>query len=49
MTQYMLSVLHSGQEELDAVSAEDMQRMFKQVDEFNEEVQAAGAWVSAAG
>src|SRR5438128_549762 len=47
MPQYMLSVHHSP----DAMppAPEDMQKVFDQVDTFNAEVQAAGAWVFAGG
>jgi hypothetical protein len=48
MTQYLLAV--HGDEAADAaVSPEDMQRLYTQVDSFNAEVKAAGAWVFAAG
>ncbi len=50
MTQYMLSVHNEGS---DAVGAEmtpdEMKAIFKAVDTFNAEVQAAGAWVFAGG
>jgi hypothetical protein len=47
MTQYMLSVHYAA----DGVepSEEEMQKAFKQVDTFNEEVKAAGAWVFGGG
>jgi len=46
MTQYLISVIHDW----DALPpAEDMQKVFKQVDEFNEELTASGAWVFAGG
>ena len=48
MTQYLLSVWHDDTFDLDIESA-DAQRMFAQVDAFNAEVQAAGAWVFAGG
>ena len=48
MTQYLLSVWHDDTYEVD-FSSEEAQRMFKQVDAFNAEVQAAGAWVFAGG
>jgi hypothetical protein len=48
MAQYLLSVWHDDNYELD-FEGEDMQRVFKQVDAFNAEVQAAGAWVFAGG
>lgn len=47
MTEYLLSV--HGDENAPAPAPEDMQRMFKAVDEFNAEVQASGAWVFAGG
>jgi len=45
MPQYMLSVHHSP----DAPPPDDMQKAFKQVDAFNAELQAAGAWVFGGG
>jgi hypothetical protein len=48
MTQYLLSVWHDADFELD-VDSPDAQRQFAQVDAFNAEVQAAGAWVFAGG
>jgi hypothetical protein len=48
MTMYMLSVHHSPDAPPPA-NEEDMQKAFKQVDEFNAEVKAAGAWVFAGG
>jgi hypothetical protein len=48
MTMYMLSVHHSP-DALPPASEEEMQKAFKQVDEFNAEVKAAGAWVFAGG
>jgi hypothetical protein len=47
MTQYLLSV-HMV-EGAAVPSPEDMQQMFADVDTFNAEVQAAGAWVFAGG
>ncbi|HWM18939.1 MAG TPA: YciI family protein [Ilumatobacteraceae bacterium] len=47
MTQYLLSVYMTGDEV--EMSEDDMQRVFRQVDEFNEQVKAAGAWVFAGG
>jgi hypothetical protein len=47
MTQYLLSVHHTADEVLP--SPEDMQKAFDQVDAFNQEVQAAGAWVFGGG
>jgi hypothetical protein len=49
MAQYMLSVIHdTGDYEID-FSGDDAQRTMAQVDQFNAEVQAAGAWVFAGG
>jgi hypothetical protein len=48
MTQYLLSV-HGDEAELAKITPDAMQRMFKQVDEFNAEVRAAGIWVFAGG
>ena len=48
MTQYLLSVWHDDTYDID-VNGADAQRMFAQVDAFNAEVQAAGAWVFAGG
>ena len=47
MTMYMLSVHHSP--DAPPPAPDDMQRVFGQVDTFNAEVQAAGAWVFAGG
>jgi hypothetical protein len=47
MTQYMLSV-HTV-EGAAMPSAEDMQRAFSDVDAYNGELQAAGAWVFGGG
>jgi hypothetical protein len=52
MTQYMLSV-HNDPENFDAetadLSPEQMQEMFKAVGDFNDEIQASGAWVFGCG
>ena len=48
MAQYLLSVWHDDTYELD-FSSDDAQRQGAQVDAFNAEVQAAGAWVFAGG
>ena len=48
MTQYLLSV-HGSDEDVAAVPAEDMHTAYAQVDAFNAEVQAHGAWVFAGG
>ncbi|MGH3334439.1 MAG: YciI family protein [Nocardioides sp.] len=47
MTQYLLSVHMSDADEVPP--AEDLDRMYKAVDDFNEKVKAAGAWVFAGG
>jgi hypothetical protein len=47
MTQYLLSVYMTGDEA--EMSEDEMQKVFAQVDEFNEEVKTAGAWVFAGG
>ena len=47
MTMYMLSVHHSP--DAPPPAPDDMQRVFGQVDKFNADVQAAGAWVFAGG
>jgi hypothetical protein len=51
MAQYLLSVWHDSPDydtDID-ISSDDMQRLFAQVDAFNNEVQAAGAWVFGGG
>jgi hypothetical protein len=48
MTQYLLAV-HGDEAEWATMSPEDQQRSYKQVDAFNEELKAAGAWVFAGG
>ncbi len=47
MTQYLLAV-HSIEGEAEP-SPEDMERMYKQVDVFNDELREKGAWVFAGG
>ena len=47
MTQYLLSVYMSGDEQ--APSAEEMDRIYKAVDDFNDKVRSEGAWVFAGG
>ena len=47
MTQYLLSVYMTGDEA--EMSEDEMQKVFAQVDVFNEEVKKAGAWVFAGG
>jgi len=48
MTQYLLSVF-GDEAALAAIPPEEMQRAYKQVDVFNEELKAAGGWVFAGG
>ena len=48
MTQYLLSVWHDDEYDLDFSTA-DAQRQMAQVGAFNEEVEAAGAWVFGGG
>lgn len=48
MPQYMLSVHHSP-DAMPPASEEEMQKVFKQVDEFNAELMASGAWVFGGG
>ena len=49
MSQYLLSVWHDEPyDDLD-YSAPEQQRMFAQVGEFNDKLQAAGAWVFGTG
>jgi hypothetical protein len=47
MTQYMLSVYMV--EGAPVPSGDDMQRMFKQVDDLNAKIQKEGSWVFAGG
>jgi hypothetical protein len=47
MTQYLLAVHHSP--DAPPPPPEQMQKAFEQVDAFNAELQAAGAWVFAGG
>jgi hypothetical protein len=47
MTQYLLSVYMTGDEP--ELSEDEIQKIYGQVDEFNAEVKAAGAWVFAGG
>ena len=47
MKQYLLSVHHEG--DFPTPEPEDMQRMFAQVDAFNQKLQESGAWVFAGG
>jgi hypothetical protein len=48
MTQYLLSVHHDWDTDV-YVDQEEMQKAFRQVEAFNQEVQEAGAWVFAGG
>jgi hypothetical protein len=48
MGQYLLSVWHDEDYEVD-FSGDEMQRVAGQVDAFNQEIQAAGAWVFGGG
>lgn len=48
MTQYLLSVWHDNDYELD-FSGEDAQRMVAQVGQFNDDIQTANAWVFGGG
>lgn len=48
MAQYLLSVWHDGDYELD-FSSEDAQRQVAQVGAFNAELESNGSWVFAAG
>ncbi len=49
MAEYMLAVHDDGSGDAAAMSPEDMQAVYKAVDEFNLELQAADAWVFAGG
>lgn len=48
MTQYLLSVWHDADYEMD-VTSDDAQRLFARVGEFNTELEASGSWVFAGG
>lgn len=48
MSQYLLSVWHDDEYEVDFES-EESQRLFAQVGEFNQQLMDAGAWVFANG
>ncbi|NLT57317.1 MAG: hypothetical protein GXX79_22685 [Actinomycetales bacterium] len=48
MTQYLLAV-YGDEAEFASVTPEDMQRLYRQVDEFNAELRASGSWVFANG
>ena len=47
MTQYLLAVHHSP--DAPPPPPEEMQKAFRQVDELNEEIKSAGAWVFGGG
>ena len=47
MTQYLLSVYMSDADE--TMAEDEIQQIYKAVDDFNEKVKAAGAWVFAGG
>ena len=47
MTQYLLAVHHSP--DTPRPAPEEMQKAFRQVNAFNEELKVAGAWVFAGG
>ena len=47
MKQYLLSVHHEG--DFPTPAPEVMEQMFAQVEEFNEQLRASGAWVFAGG
>ena len=51
MTQYFLSVHHdeAGEAVMAAMTPDDMQRLFTQVEAFNTRLRAEGAWVFAGG
>ena len=49
MPQYTPSVHHDGTEDFDSIPQEELQRMFADVDVFNDEVRAAGKRVFAGG
>ena len=49
MTQYMLSVHHTPDQDFSDLSEDEMQRIFKAVDDFNEEIRNGGHWVFAGG
>jgi hypothetical protein len=48
MTQYLLSV-HGSDEDFANVPEDEMQKMFADVNRFNEKLQAEGVWVFAGG
>jgi hypothetical protein len=48
MTQYLISVWHEDEYEVD-FSQEEIQRVVRQVEAFNKELEATGAWVFGGG
>lgn len=48
MTQYLIAV-YGDEAALAEIPPEDMQRAYQQVDTFNDELKASGAWVFAGG
>jgi hypothetical protein len=48
MPQYLMSVWHDGEYDVDFTS-DEAQRLFAQVGAYNDELQKAGAWVFGAG
>ena len=49
MPHYLLSVCHDEPYDDMDISSPDIQRMFKQVDQFNTKLRTEGAWVFGAG
>ena len=51
MKQYMLSVHHDSKDAFEGrdLTPDDFQRMFEQVEAFNQDVTAKGAWVFGGG
>jgi hypothetical protein len=49
MAEFLLSVWHDDNPYDSDPDSDDMQRLFAQVNTFNDEVQAAGTWVFAGG
>jgi hypothetical protein len=49
MPQYMLSVSHPADVDFSAMTEDDMQRVYTQVDAFNADLRSTGAWVFAGG
>jgi hypothetical protein len=48
MTQYLLAV-YPNVDQMAALTPEDMQKIFDDVDRYNQDLQTAGAWVFAGG